>query len=134
MALFLGCPVLAYAGEAERAIDWGGRALRISPIDRLTYVPQQGIALAYILRGRAEEAASYARRAVQSNPNFSVSHYILAAALAKLGRTEDAKAAAKQVLTLQPSFSSSELCAALDLPPSVAQTLTEALREAGLPP
>jgi adenylate cyclase len=134
MALFLGCPVLAYAGEAERAIDWGRRALRISPIDRLTYVPQQGIALAHILRGRAEEAASYARRAVQSNPNFSVPHYILAAALAKLGRTDDAKAAARQVLTLEPSFSSSRLCAALDLPPAVAQTLTDALREAGLPP
>ena len=28
--LFLGCIVLAYAGEAERAVDWGTRALRVA--------------------------------------------------------------------------------------------------------
>ena len=134
LALFLGCIVFAYAGEAERAVDWGERALRISPIDRLTYGAQQVIATANILQGRHEEAANYARRAIQSNPNFSVSHCILAAALAKLGRAEEAKAAAKQALALQPSFSSSGFCAALDLPPAVATTLKEAWREAGLPP
>jgi len=38
-----------------------------------------------------------------SNPSFSVSHSLLAAALAKLGRMEEAKAAARQVLALEPS-------------------------------
>jgi adenylate cyclase len=132
--LFLGCIVLAWAGEAERAIDWGTRALRVSPIDRLTYLPQEAIAIANILRGHNEEAANYARRAVQSNPNFSMSHCLLAAALAKLGRADEAKAAAKQALALQPSFSSSGTCTSLGIVPALAETLTKAWREAGLPP
>jgi len=132
--LFLGCIVLAWAGEAERAIDWGTRALRVSPIDRLTYLPQEAIAIANILRGHNEEAANYARRAVQSNPNFSFSHCLLAAALAKLGRADEAKAAAKQALALQPSFSSSGTCTGLGIVPALAEPLTKAWREAGLPP
>ena len=33
LTLFLGAVMLAYAGEAERAIDWAERALRLSPRD-----------------------------------------------------------------------------------------------------
>jgi adenylate cyclase len=132
--LFLGCVVLAYAGEAERAIDWGTRALRVSPTDRLAFAPQQAIAIAHFLRGRYEEAANNARRAVQSNPSFSLAHSVLAAILAKLGRIEDAKVAAMQVLALQPSFSSSGTCTALGIVPALAEPLAQAWREAGLPP
>ncbi len=132
--LFLGCIVMAYGGEAERAIDWGTRALRVSPIDRLAYTAQHVIALAHFLRGRYAEAESYARRAIQSNPSFSVAHSLLAAILAKLGRIEDAKMAAMQVLALQPSFSSSGTCTALGIVPVLAEPLAQAWREAGLPP
>jgi TolB-like protein/class 3 adenylate cyclase len=133
-ALFLGSAQLSWAGDAERAVEWGERALRISPLDRLAYVPQQGLAVGHFVRGRYEEAAHWARRAVQSNPRFSVTQSLLAAALAKLGRIEEAKAAAAQVLALQPSFSSAGFCAAIALPPALTQGLTAAWREAGLPP
>src|SRR5215475_2627606 len=132
--LFLGSGVLAYAGEAERAIEWAERSLRISPNDRLAYVPQHIKALAHFLRGRYEEAANHARRAVQANPRFSVSHCVLAAALAELGRREEAKAVAMQVLALEPSFSSSGICVGLAIVPTLAEPLTKAWREAGLPP
>jgi adenylate cyclase len=92
------------------------------------------LALAHFVRGRYEEAANWARRAVQSNPGFSVTQSLLAAALAKLGRMEETKAAAAQVLALQPSFSSAGFCAAIALPPALTQALTAAWREAGLPP
>ena len=82
----------------------------------------------------ALEAANAARRAVQSSPGFSVARCLLAAALAKLGRTEDAKAAAVRVLALQPSFSSSGICGAIGIAPALVEALTEAWREAGLPP
>jgi len=74
-----------------------------------------------------------ARRSVQSNPGFIVPHTLLAAALAKLGQTEEAKAAAMRVLALQPSFSSSGFCAAIGITPALAEALTAAWREAGLP-
>jgi Flp pilus assembly protein TadD len=69
-----------------------------------------------------------------SNPSFSVTQSLLAAALAKLGRTAEAKAAARQVLVLQPSFSSSEYCNAIGITPALAATLMEAWHQAGLPP
>jgi adenylate cyclase len=133
LTLFLGGIVLAYAGEAERAIDWAERGLRLSPIDRLAVAGHQAISIGHFLRGRYEEAANAARRAVLSNPSFSVTLSLLAAALAKLGRTEEARAAAMQALTLQPSFSLSGYCTAIGVMPALAETLMEAWREAGLP-
>ena len=124
----------AYAGNAERAMDWAERSLRISPIDRLSYVPHQVLAIGHFLQGHYDKAAHAARRAVQANPAFSMSHSLLAAALAALGQVEAAKASAKQVMALQPSFSSHEFCAAVGIVPALAKSLTEAWRDAGLPP
>ena len=132
--LFLGCIVLAWAGEAERAIEWAERGLRVSPMDRLAFAHHHALAVGHFLRGRYEEAANAARRAVQSNPGFSVAHSLLAASLARLGKTQEAKAAATQVLALHPSFSASAVCAAIGVAPELAAALTEAWHEAGLPP
>ena len=95
IALFFGSVALAYAGEAERAIDWAQRALRISPFDRLNYISYHALAIGHFMRGRYDEAEHAARQAVQSAPNLSVSRSLLAAALAKLGRIEDAKACSR---------------------------------------
>ena len=65
---------------------------------------------------------------------FSVSHSLLAAALAKLGRMEEAKAAAMQVLSREPSFSSHRYCAAVGIVPELAAVFTEAWKSAGLGP
>jgi adenylate cyclase len=133
-ALFLGGIFLAWAGEAERAIEWAERALRVSPVDRLAFGGHQAVAVGNFILGHYEEAATAARRAVLSNPSFSVTQSLLAAALAKLGRIAEAKAAASQVLVLQPSFSSSRYCNAIGITPALAAMLTEAWDQAGLPP
>jgi len=133
-ALFCGSAALAYAGEAERGIDWAERALRISPFDRLNHLSYHALAIAHFLRGRYDEAAHAARRAVQSIPSSSGSHSVLAAALAKLGRIEEAKAVALQVLALDPSFSAARFCAATGLPTALAEPMTDAWTTAGLPP
>jgi TolB-like protein/Flp pilus assembly protein TadD len=132
--LFLGCGVLAYAGHAERAIEWARRALRVSPFDRLAYVPQHAIAIAEFLRGNYADAANAARQAARSNPIFSVSQGLLAAALVNLGQMDEAKIAAAQALALQPSFTSSRFCKAIAITPALAERLVEAWRQAGLPP
>jgi tetratricopeptide (TPR) repeat protein len=131
--LFLGSVALAWGGEADRAIDWAQRALRVSPLDRLIFMPYHGLAAAYFLRGEYEEAAKFASRAIQSNPTFSVSRSLLVAPLVRLGRVEEAKAAAHSLLELQPHFSGSGFCAAIGVPPVLAKPLTDAWREAGLP-
>ena len=133
-ALFLGSIFLAWTGEAERAIEWAERALRVSPVDRFAFRGHQAVAIGNFILGQYEKAATAARRAVLSNPSFSVTQSLLAAALAKLGRTAEAKAAARQVLVLQPSFSSSGYCTAIGVTPALAATLMEAWHQAGLPP
>jgi TolB-like protein len=133
-ALFFGSVAFAYAGEAERAIDWAERALRISPFDRLNYTAYHALTLGHFLRGRYADAEHAARHAVQSVPSLSVTHGLLAATLAGLGRNEEAKAAALQVLTLEPTFSAGRLCATLGVPTALADALIHAWSVAGLPP
>jgi TolB-like protein len=132
-ALFLGCIVFAYAGDPDRAIDWANRALRVSPIDRLAFIPHHAIAIGHFVRGEYDEAATSVRRAVQCNPSLSVTQSWLVATLAKLGRVDEARSVAKQVLALQPTFSSGRFCASIGTTPALTKILTEAWREAGLP-
>jgi TolB-like protein len=134
LALFCGSMALAYAGEAERAIDWAVRALRISPFDRMNHLSYRALAISHFFRGRYDEAAHAARRSLQSIPGSTVSRSMLAAALAKLERIEEAKAVALQVLALDPSFSAARFCAARGLPTALAEPMTDAWTTAGLPP
>ena len=128
-----GSALCGWAGEAERALDWGERALRLSPFDPLGFVTLNGVCLGHLLRGSDAEAADAARKAIQINPLFSVSYIFLVAALARLGRMGEAKAATARLLELQPSFSISRQCAAVGAVPAVTAVLTEAVRSAGLP-
>jgi TolB-like protein len=134
LTFFLGGLALAYGCEAERAIDWAERALRLSPFDRLKFCSYHALAIGHFLRERYEEAADAGRRAVQCSPGLSVSQSLLVAPLVKLGRIEEAKAVATRVVALEPSFSAGGFCAALALPAALATPLTETWRTAGLPP
>jgi adenylate cyclase len=132
-ALMFGAAAMGCAGETERALTWGEQAIRLSPFDRLIFAAYVGISLARFLSGRYEEAAAAARRAIQSNPGFSVPHMMLAASLGGLGRITEARTAAARVLELQPTFSTGETCAGFSFPAGLAAPFTEACRAAGLP-
>jgi adenylate cyclase len=132
-AFLWGALILGWGGEAERAIEWGERGIRLSPFDPWITAGLHGIFMGHFRRGQYEDAALAIRRAIRSKPGFSISHMFLAAALAKLGRTDEAKHAAERVLQLQPNFSSSGQCAAIGCVPALADPLIEAMRAAGLP-
>jgi len=133
LALLFGGVAMGLGADAERALEWGERALRLSPFDRLAFAAYQALAIGHFMGGRYEEAANAARRAVQSNEGFSLSHMFLAAALAKLGRLADANASASRVLALQPNFTIGGLCVGLAIPAALAVPLIEACCQAGLP-
>jgi len=128
-----GALILGWGGEAERAIEWGERGIRLSPLDPWITAALHGICMGHFLRGRYEDAAAAAQRAIRSKPGFSVSYMFLAAALAKLGRMEDANAAAERVIQLQPNFSCNGQCSAIGCVPVLATPLIEAMRASGLP-
>jgi TolB-like protein len=129
----LGSVIFGWTGNAERAIEWGERGLRLSPFDPWAFAAFHSLTLGHFQLGRYEDAVSAAHKAIQSNPAHSISYMLLAAPLAKLGRLEEAKAAAASVLELQPAFRYSRQFAGVDCAPALAAALSEALRATGLP-
>ncbi|QOZ26544.1 winged helix-turn-helix domain-containing protein [Bradyrhizobium sp. CCBAU 51753] len=133
LAWILGSVVAGWAGEAERAVDWSERGIRLSPFDPWAFAAYDAQALAHFCRDRYAEAASAAYKSNLANPAHSITWVQLAASLAALGRFEEAKAAAACVLELQPTFRINSQFAGVACAPELAAKLGEALRAAGLP-
>jgi|TARA_A100001391_G_scaffold63912_1_gene39826 TolB-like protein len=132
-AYAFGCVPAAYGGDAERAIDWGERAMRLSPLDTMSCIPQGVIGFGNFLLGRHEDAVAAGRRAVELNPHFSILHGWLAAPLAMLGRLDEAKAAAGRLMVLDPEFAIGRWSSTVGIAPGILEDVTEAMRLAGLP-
>jgi adenylate cyclase len=133
LTYILGSVVLAWAGEAERAIEWADRGLRLSPFDPYRASAFVSSSVGHFQLGRYDESVAIARKTVQTNPGFSVCHMVLAAPLAKLGRIEEARAAAARVLELHPAFTVDRQMTGVGCAPALLATFSEALRAAGLP-
>jgi adenylate cyclase len=125
---------LAWMGKTELATDRARRALRLSPFDPLSFLPQCALAIGYFHTKRYEEAADAARNAIECTPRFSFAHAYLAAALLRLGRGEEARAVAQRVLALQPTFTVRDVAAIVGREPEVFSAFAEAWRDVGLPP
>ena len=128
-----GCVPVAYGGDAARAIAWGQLALRLSPLDAMSCVPQGIIGFSNFLLGHDEDAVQACQSAIEMNPRFSILHLWLAAPLARLGRIDEARAAAARLLALDPAFSIGRWSAAVGIAPTIIDEVTDALRLAGLP-
>lgn len=133
LTYILGSVIFGWGGEAERAIEWSERGLRLSPFDPWSFAAYDAQAMSHFHRGRYNDAARAAQRSVQANPAHSITYVQLAAALAKLGRIEEATAAAQRVLELHPTFRYSRQFVAVNCAPALASSLGDALRAAGLP-
>jgi TolB-like protein len=133
LTYILGSLILAFAEEAERAIEWADRGLRLSPFDPWRSTAFISCSLGHYHRGRYEESVAAARKAIQCAPGYSMAYVVLAAVLVRLGRLEEAKMAAARALELQPAFRCTRHYAAAGYAPALARSLTEALCAAGLP-
>jgi TolB-like protein len=134
LTFILGSVMHAWGGHAERAIAWSARGMRLSPFDPWAFAAFDAQALGYFCLGHFEEAAGAAYKAVQANPGHSITYVQLSAALARLGKVQEAKLAASRVLELQPTFRIGRQFAGVNCEPGLAESLGDALREAGLPP
>jgi adenylate cyclase len=133
LTYILGSVVLAFAGEAERSVDWAERGLRLSPLDPWRSSALISLTLANLQRRRYDEALANARKSVQAAPGFSIPHVVLAAALAKLGQLEEAKTVAARLLELTPTYRYKRFLAGVNCEPAFAASLGESLAAAGLP-
>jgi adenylate cyclase len=91
-------------GAYDKAIEHAEKALRLSPMEPLVYHAEVAFSSACLLTGRAEEAVSHARKAIEGNRNFALSYCVLALGSEQLGRREDAAEAIRQLRATAPSF------------------------------
>jgi tetratricopeptide (TPR) repeat protein len=74
-----------WRGEPDAAIEAIGHGMRLSPLGADVFRMEVGVALAHLLAGRADEAASWAERASQHLSDFALPASILAASYARAG-------------------------------------------------
>jgi TolB-like protein len=112
-------------------------ALRLSPRDTFacTWMSWAGIAKLWL--GVDAEAVPWLRRSIETNRNYPLAHFYLAAALAHLGELDEARAAARAGLELHPNFTISRYraSATCNHPAYLAgrERTYEGLRLAGVP-
>jgi len=133
LGLSFGSVILGHAGDAVRAIDYGERALRISPPDFMTFLGYAGLVLAHYVAGDNEASAAAGSRAAQANPRFSYPQVIQTAALARAGRFEQAKMVARRVIELEPSFTVVQFVRAHTGRTDIWSPMGDELRRVGLP-
>jgi TolB-like protein/class 3 adenylate cyclase/Tfp pilus assembly protein PilF len=96
---------LAYEGRLDQAIEQFEMAIRLSPHDPFRWGFYSYRSLAHLFRGEFEEAATWARRAVQV-PNaqyWARAH--LVAALGHLGDAKQAESTLRELMQIKPEFS-----------------------------
>jgi adenylate cyclase len=94
--------VRAFLGDPDLAIEHLQRAIRLSPLDPLIFIVQNGIVLAHFFAGRYEEALDWAQRALRQNPNYAAALIMAAVSGALAGRKEDRDKAVARLRELDP--------------------------------
>jgi tetratricopeptide (TPR) repeat protein len=93
-----------FLGRGEETEPHVNEAFRLSPRD--TFAPEWLIyvGLAKAQLGADAEAVSWMRRGLDANRSYSIAHFFLGAALARLGELEQARTAIQAGLALDPDF------------------------------
>ena len=124
-------------GQPEETEAHIQEALRLSPRDTHVYLWCMFAGLAKFQLGREEEAVVWLRRSIDANRNYPSSHFILAAALARLGRLPEARSEVRAGLAINPTFTIARFRAGVssDDPAAVAdwERYVDDLRAAGVP-
>ena len=109
-----------YLGEYASAIEHFERAMRLSPLDPMTYFASAGMAFAHAFAGRYDEALSWATKALHEQPNLATA--LRVAAMVCL-REVDPALRLSNLDRVAPPFRR----------PEDRERFTESLRKAGLP-
>ncbi|HXQ51310.1 MAG TPA: adenylate/guanylate cyclase domain-containing protein [Stellaceae bacterium] len=134
-ALAWGCLgfVQCYSGSGEAAIASFERGIRQSPLDPEAFTNKCGMAWAYFVEGRYDEAVQWANRALHEQAHFMASLRVKAAACGLLGRREDAEETVRAASAIDPEASIAKWLKITPLKrPDHKSAFAEGLRRAGL--
>jgi tetratricopeptide (TPR) repeat protein len=126
-----------FLGRAVETRDHVAEAMRLSPRDPLLFHWHYFIGVADLYLGRGVRALENLRKSVEINPNWALSQFVLAAAMALAGLLADAAEVCAVARRLAPNFTVSKFHAQAvsDNPVYLKQRerLYEGLRLAGVP-
>ena len=94
--------VRVFLGEPDLAIEHLERAVRLSPLDPLIFIVQNGIVLAHFFAGRYEEALSWAQKTLRQNPNYAAAIIMAAVSAALAGRDDEMRKAVGRLREIDP--------------------------------
>ncbi len=121
-------------GEPEVAIEHAHMAMRLSPLDPLTYATQSALAAAHFFAGHYDEAVTWSERSYREQPNWVPATRFGVASLALAGHMDAAKAAMARLRRIDPDLRVSNLHKLLPYRrPQDMEKWATALRLAGLP-
>ena len=123
---------LISTGRAESALAEIETAMRLNPAAPSVYHQVLGRALYFMARYR--DAIASLQRSVAINPNYLLSHLLLAASHAQLGNADEADWEKTQILALDPDFTvRRQMDREIIVDRSYLEVLAEGLAKAGLP-
>jgi TolB-like protein/class 3 adenylate cyclase len=124
----------AFLGDPDAAIKHLTKAIRLSPLDPLSFRAQGGVAFAHFLAGRYNDAITWAETALRERPNYLAAIREFAAANALAGRMPEAQKAMAHLRKIDPAMRVSNVKDWVPLRrPDDLKRLEEGLRMAGLP-
>jgi len=122
-----------WLGEPEVAIERATRAVRLSPLDPLTFFAHSTIGAGHFFAGRYDEASSWAEKGLRQ-ANWAGAARCAAASHALAGRLDQAQKAMARLRQIDPTLRVSNLRDVLPhRRPEDFARFEEGLRKAGLP-
>jgi adenylate cyclase len=118
--------------EPAGAIDAFERALRLSPLDPMSFYARQGLGDAHLMEGRLLEALALYQQALSERPHDHLLQRRVCALLALSGEIEPARRLAQEMLGKQPDLTL-DLMASVSRPTPEREIIFKGLRLAGFP-
>jgi TolB-like protein len=125
----------AFLRQPDRAIPAFHQAMRLSPLDPLTWMFTSGLAMAHLAAKQFDEAIAWADRSLHDKPRYISPLRMKLVATAYLGRREAARDLLTQLSALVPGLTLARTRAHLGpaMSPDFWLFYEEGLRRAGLP-
>ena len=124
---------LSYLGRADESIERVRKAMLLSPFDQHMFWFLTIHGGACFVGGRYDEAVAWLGKALRLNPQFNGARRMQIAALVQVAELPEARDLARELLSDLPNFSVREFSDWSPMQQPHLNTVSEALRQAGLP-
>ncbi len=126
--------IRCWVSEFATGKECFSRAMRLSPVDPMTYLFQTGAGMAHMFLHEWPEATDWLRRALSNNRHYAPAYRFLAVSLVQSGQIDEARQVVRDLLAIDPLSSVSRSQSGTGFRDAEPRRLyLDGLRQAGLP-